>query len=148
MRCRLVLSDPSGTVEHVFGNREPFDAAVAAELETAGSRLRAVQARVLAALDLADLSHPSRHTARCPDHQPAVTDATGNLHGVCRGCHTAKHRHGWTIHPTPDGHITWRSPHGSTTTHPPHDLRTDDRTPAGPRRDRVRDQPVTPPPHG
>ena len=60
------------------------------------------------------------------DGSPAGRTAADNLHGVCRGCHTAKHT-GWTVSLSADGVVTWRSPHGWVSTSGPPDLRPEDR---------------------
>ena len=57
-----------------------------------------------------------------------------NLHTVCRGCHSAKHR-GWTVRIEPDGTTTWRTPHGRSSSTRPTDHRPEDRA-----RDRDRDR--------
>lgn len=74
------------------------------------------------------------------DHATAWAESgatsVDNLHTVCRGCHTAKHR-GWTVRIAPDGTTTWRTPHGRSCSTRPTDLRPEDHLPdrpGGPRR--------------
>lgn len=73
-----------------------------------------------------DLDHAVPWTD--PDGGPGGPTSAANLHGVCRGCHTAKHA-GWTVQLGPDGTTTWTTPHHWAVTTPPPDLRPDDRAP-------------------
>ncbi len=65
------------------------------------------------------------------DGGPGGRTAADNLHGVCRGCHSAKHS-GWTVSLSPDGVVTWRTPHGWASSSGPPDLRPEDRAGADP----------------
>jgi len=58
--------------------------------------------------------------------QDGGTTGVGNLHPVCRGCHTAKHT-GWTVRIDRDGTTTWATPHGRSASTHPTDLRPEDR---------------------
>lgn len=54
------------------------------------------------------------------DHAAGGLTIPENLHPPCRHDHRVKHDGGWTIHPSPDGAITWVSPLGRRhTTRPP-----------------------------
>ena len=48
-----------------------------------------------------------------------------NLHPVCRGCHTARHRD-WQVTLHDDGALTWVTPHGHSASTPATDLRPED----------------------
>lgn len=72
------------------------------------------------------------HAATDVDHARGWAElgptAADNLHGVCRGCHTAKHQ-GWTVRIDSGGTATWTTPHGRSASTPPTDHRPEDRTP-------------------
>jgi hypothetical protein len=70
------------------------------------------------------------HQGRDLDHvlpwESGGDTSSRNLHPVCRGCHTAKHR-GWTVTLHDDQSVTWTSPHGTSARTLPTDHRPEDR---------------------
>jgi hypothetical protein len=80
------------------------------------------------------------HQARDLDHAEAWDDGgttdVANLHAVCRGCHTAKHRRGtgnpWSVVIDRGQAIIWHTPHGHEARTLLPDLRPADRMPPPP----------------
>ena len=119
MTWRRILTDPSTGAVLEVGR----------ETHTPPERLAA---HVLATFGWQCTRPGCAHRPHDLDHATArlaggATDPA-NLHGVCRGCHTAKHS-GWTVDLDSDAGARWTSPHGLVATTPPADLRPEDRHP-------------------